>query len=188
MAHHVCPVWVGHLLASPLRKLRHDPRRILSPWVAPGMTALDVGPAMGFFSLPLAERVGPRGRVVCVDVQQAMLDRLENRARKAGVLDRIETRRCGPDSLGIGDLAGGVDFALLFAVVHEAENRDRLFREVRDALKPDGRALLAEPKGHVSAAAFAETLDAARAAGLVEIEAPRIAASRAAVLASGPAS
>jgi len=40
---HVCPVWVGYLLASPLRKLLQNPDKILAPYVKPGMTVLDVG-------------------------------------------------------------------------------------------------------------------------------------------------
>ena len=71
--HHVCPWWVGYLIASPLRKLGENPDTILAPLVEPGMTTVDIGCAMGFFSLPLARMVGGSGRVVCVDVQERML-------------------------------------------------------------------------------------------------------------------
>ena len=43
MAKHVCPVWVGYLLASPLRKLFHNPKKILGPYVEEGMKVLDIG-------------------------------------------------------------------------------------------------------------------------------------------------
>ena len=49
MAEHVCPVWVGYLLASPVRKLFDNPEKVLAPYVKEGMTVLDVGSAMGFF-------------------------------------------------------------------------------------------------------------------------------------------
>ena len=52
MADRVCPWWLGYFLASPIRKLVHDPRSILEAYVKSGMTALDIGCAMGFFSLP----------------------------------------------------------------------------------------------------------------------------------------
>ena len=52
MAEDVCPVWVAYLLASPLRKLLQNPERILAPCVHEGMTVVDIGCAMGFFSLP----------------------------------------------------------------------------------------------------------------------------------------
>ena len=70
---------------------------------------------MGFFSLPLARLVGPDGAVVCVDMQEKMLHRLEARARKAGVDGPIRPVVCSQDSLGLEDWSGTVDFALLFA-------------------------------------------------------------------------
>jgi len=56
--HHLCPVWIGYLLASPVRKLSQNPRKILGPYVNEGMTVADIGCAMGFFSLPLAKQSG----------------------------------------------------------------------------------------------------------------------------------
>ena len=50
MAERVCPPWVGYLLASPIRLLLHNPRKILSPYVGDGMTVLEPCPGMGFFS------------------------------------------------------------------------------------------------------------------------------------------
>lgn len=87
--------------------LFQNPEKILAPHVRTGMRVLDVGYAMGFFSLPMARLVGPNGRVVCVDLQQKMLDSLTRRARRAQVLDRIEVRRCGTDSLSIEDAYPG---------------------------------------------------------------------------------
>ena len=68
----ICPWWLGYALASPLRRLMHDPRAILSPLVVEGMTVVEPGPGMGFFTLELARLVGPRGRVVAIDVQPRM--------------------------------------------------------------------------------------------------------------------
>ncbi len=185
MPHSVCPWWIGYLLLSPLRRWRQDPRRILEPWVGPGMTVVDVGSAMGYFTLPLAGLVGPTGRVVAVDLQARMLRALERRARRAGLSDRIETRGCTADSLGLADLAGRVDFALVFAVAHEVPDVARLMAELAAVLSPQGRALLAEPSGHVSAEDFAASIAAAEAAGFTVESQPAIARSRAVLLAAG---
>ncbi|HVP39329.1 MAG TPA: class I SAM-dependent methyltransferase [Candidatus Saccharimonadales bacterium] len=182
MAEHTCPTWIGHLLACPLRKFAQDPRKILGPHVREGMRVLDVGCAMGFFSLPLARLVGAAGQVVCVDLQEPMLRALERRARKAGLLERIRTRACDSESLRLGDLAGQMDFALAFAVVHEVRDRARLFTEIRAALKPGALLLLAEPVGHVGRAHFEATLAAARTAGLDVAGTPAIRGSRSALL------
>lgn len=63
---------------------------------ASGMTILEVGSGMRFFTLPMARMVGPRGTVVCLDVQPEMLDALRRRAAKAGLADRIDARACQP--------------------------------------------------------------------------------------------
>ncbi len=182
MAHRVCPWWIGYLLASPLRKLRQDPHAILAPFVRDGMVVLEPGPGMGFFTLELARLVGPGGRVIVVDLQERMLASLRRRARRAGLLDRIETRTADETTLAVGDLAGRVDFALAFAMVHEVPDPGPFFAAVAATLKPGARVLLAEPRGHVKAAAFDATLQVAAAHHLRASERPRIAGSHAAVL------
>ena len=105
MAEHVCPVWVGYLLASPLRKLIDNPVKELSPYISRGMTVLDVGCAMGFFSLPMARMVGSQGKVICVDLQEKMVQNLYRRAKKKNIHGRIEARVCSSDHLNIVILA-----------------------------------------------------------------------------------
>lgn len=109
MAEHVCPWWIGYILLSPLRRLSQNPLKILAPHVKPGMVALDVGCAMGFFSLDMAEMVGPEGKVVCVDLQPKMIKALVRRATKAGLKDRIDHRVCDKNGLGLEDLGEKVD-------------------------------------------------------------------------------
>jgi ubiquinone/menaquinone biosynthesis C-methylase UbiE len=177
-----CPVWVGYLLASPIRTLLHNPQKILAPHVSSGMRVMDVGSAMGFFSLPLARLVGPSGRVICVDLQEKMLQALLRRARRADLADRIKTRVCGADSLQVADLASQIDFVLAFAVVHEVRDASRFFSEVQSVLKPHGRVLFAEPRGHVRTGAFQESLAIAERNGLAKVDALQIARSHAVLL------
>jgi ubiquinone/menaquinone biosynthesis C-methylase UbiE len=182
MGHAVCPWWLGYLLASPVRRLVQDPERIVGPLAHDGMTVLEPGPGMGFFTLELARRVGASGRVVAVDVQPRMLAALRRRAERAGLGSRIETRQASESSLGIDDLAGKVDLVLAFAVVHELPDIERFFQEARRALAAGGRVLVAEPAGHVSAAEFDATLAVAGRAGLRRQPGPAIWRSRTAIL------
>ena len=179
----VCPLWVGHLLASPLRRLLQDPDKILGPYLKPGMTALDVGSAMGFFSLPLAKMVGEKGKVVCVDLQEKMLRSLRKRALKAGLAGRIIPRRCGESSLNLKEFEGKIDFALVFAVIHEVPDARGFFSEIWKAMKSGSRSLVAEPKWHVSTEEFEITLSIAKEKGFQVFERPRIAMSHSALLA-----
>jgi len=182
MAHRVCPWWLGYFLVSPWRKLLHSPRRILAPFVEEGMTVLEPGCGMGFFTLELARLVGPHGKVIAVDLQARMLDGLRKRARKAGLLDRIETRQATSDSLGLADLAGKSDFVLAFGVVHEVPSPGQFFAEVRQALRPSRKLLLAEPRSQVGEDEFLASVAAAEQAGLRVVSWPQICQSRAVLL------
>jgi len=182
MPHRVCPWWLGYLLVCPLRRRQYDPARILAPYVREGMTVLEPGPGMGFFTLELARLVGASGRVVTVDIQPKMLDRLKRRAARAGLLARLDMRLAQPDSMGLDAVAGTVDFVLAFAMVHEVPSASAFFQQAAQAMKPGARLLLAEPVGHVKPALFDAELASAGEAGLRVSERPAIRRSLAAVL------
>jgi len=182
MAQHVCPWWLGYFLASPIRRAIHNPEKILTPYVNSGMVALDVGSAMGFFTIPLARLTAPGGRVIAVDLQEKMIASLRRRADQAGLTSQIETRLCSETMLGIEDLAGQVDFALIFAVLHEMPDIPATLASVYRALKPGGILLVAEPTGHVTKPQFQETIHTAEECGFTVTASPSIRRSHAQVL------
>jgi tRNA A58 N-methylase Trm61 len=181
----VCPWWLGSLLAHPFRRRIHDPSGILGPFVSEGMTVLEPGPGMGFFTVELARRVGPSGRVVAVDVQPRMLEGVMRRSERAGLSGRVEARLAPGDRMGVEDLSGMVDFVLAFAVVHELPDPERFFAEASAAMKPGSRLLLAEPRFEVPEREFAGTLRAAGRHGLRLERRVSIRWTRAAVLVQG---
>ena len=182
MSENICPWWIGYLLASPIRKLMHSPDKILGPYVKPGMRILEIGPGMGFFTLPMARFVGEHGQIVCVDVQQKMIRSLSKRARKASLSSRISTRTCSAASLGIEDLAGTIDFALAFAVVHEIPDTKNLFQEINASLKKGAQLLISEPAGHVTQDGFQKTIEIAHANGFDSVGLPTIKQSLSSLL------
>jgi SAM-dependent methyltransferase len=129
---------------------------------------------MGFFTLEIAKLVGPSGRVVAVDVQPRMIEGLKRRARKAGLLDRIDARVVGPASMQLADLGAIFDFVFAFAVVHELPNAASFVSEAARAMKSGADLLLAEPAGHVSEAEFAEQIKVAAHNGLGVFARPSI--------------
>jgi len=149
------------------------------------MNVLDVGCGMGFFSLPAARLAGETGRVVCVDLQERMIKGLIRRAKKSGLTDRIDARISGKKSLMSNDIAGTIDFALAFALVHEVPDKDRLFLEIGNTLKQAGKLLIAEPKTHVSKTDFDKSTAIAQSAGFAVISDLRIRLSYAVLLARG---
>ncbi len=182
MGKRVCPWWLGYLLASPLRRLMHNAHQTVAPYVRAGMTVFEPGPGMGFFTLELARLVGPKGRVIAVDVQPKMIAGLKRRAKKAGLMDRIEARLASPDSLGVEDLRGTVDFTLAFAMVHEMPAPGPFFAQAAAVSKPGARLLLVEPAGHVTSELFEQELQEAAKAGFSIVERPSISHSQAALL------
>ncbi len=179
---HVCPWWAGYLLIIPLRRFTQNPEKILKPYVKEGMTVMDAGCAMGFFTLDLARLTGETGKVYAVDLQQKMLDKLKKRADKAGLSEVIETRLCSEDSLNINDLKESVDFICAINVAHELPDRSGFFTQLFDVQKPGGKMLLIEPPGHVKKGDFEETLNLAKQAGYVFDSSPSVRRAHSALL------
>ena len=184
-ASHVCPWWAGYFLLFPLRRLRQSPVKWLGPFVREGMTVLEPGPGMGYFTLDLARMVGPRGRVVAVDVQQKMLDVLRRRAVRAGLAERIDLRLVDPERPSIDDLAGQVDLVPAVFVVHEMPDQAAFFAAAHRALRPGGRLLVVEPRGHVKRHEFERSVALAEAARFVREPGSPFGRSQGAVLVRG---
>jgi 2-polyprenyl-3-methyl-5-hydroxy-6-metoxy-1,4-benzoquinol methylase len=161
-----------------LRKIFHNPEKMLQPYVAEGNTVLDIGPGMGYFSIPLARMVGEEGKVIAVDIQPEILKVLLKRAKKAGVEHQMIPHLCKNDSLG---LVTRVDFILAFWMVHEVPDQFAFFKEIKSLLKPSGKFLLSEPILHVNRAMFEETIKKAESMDFVLKERPKISLSRSAL-------
>jgi len=161
-----------------LRRILQRPRSFLAGLVREGMTAADIGCGTGFYSTELAGLVGPAGKVLAVDLQQEMLDRAEKKAKKAGVLGRIEFIKCSRGEIKVHQ---HVDFVLTMWVVHEAADRPGFLRQIGAILKPAGKFLLAEPKKIVSEQRFEEICSEAEQAGLRKISEAKVGLSIAAI-------
>lgn len=176
---HVCPWWFAYTFDNPLRRLLHPPAQVLGRWVRPGMTVLDVGCGIGHFTLGMARLVGVGGRVIAADLQQKALAAVRRRAARAGLDERIITHHTAPDRIGV---AGPVDFALAFWMVHETPSQPGFFAEVAGLLRPGGLLLVAEPRHHVTERQFELTLEAAALAGLFVAERTDVRLSRSVLL------
>lgn len=176
---HICPWWFAYTFDNPLRRLIHSPERIVGPYLEDGMTAIDIGCGMGYFSLGMAKLVGVEGKVISADLQQKMLDKLRKRAERGGLADRISLQLCEQGSLVVVE---EVDFVLTFWMVHEVPRVKLFFEQIDSILKTSGKWLLVEPKLHTSLSHFEKILSITREMGFRVTERPVVNISYAAVL------
>ena len=176
---HVCPWWLCYTFDNPLRRLFQNPDDMMAPYVKKGFTVIDIGPGMGYFTIPLLKLVGRDGVVIALDIQEKMLALLRRRAVKAGVAERLVTHRAEPDAFGLKEKA---DFILVFWMLHEVPDQLDFFNRLKKIMKSNARVLVVEPKIHVSSAMFVRTMQTAKQSGFLLQDYPRIALSRAILL------
>jgi ubiquinone/menaquinone biosynthesis C-methylase UbiE len=175
----VCPVELSGTLDNFIRRAIHRPEKILKKYIRENMTVLDFGCGPGFFTIPLADWVGPGGKVIAADLQSGMLDLVKLKTGNKESGKRIEYHQCAPDRIGF---RGAVDFVLAFYMIHELPDENNAFREIKSILKPQGRMLVVEPLFHVSKNEFEKMVHDLVKSGYKPIERPHIFMSRAILL------
>ena len=134
------------------RAAREQPERVLDALaLTPGMVVADLGAGTGYFTLRLATRVGPGGKVYATDLQPEMLRRLDARLSAAG-LHNVELRRAGEHDAALP--AASLDLVLLVDVYHELSDPPGVMAGVRHALRGKGRLVLVEYRGEDPAVAI----------------------------------
>lgn len=109
--------------------------------IGSGMTVADVGAGLGYFTLRLARRVGPKGKVYAVDVQPEMLTMLRDRLTKAN-LTNVEPILGSESDPRLPKAS--LDLILMVDVYHEFSQPQKMLRHIRAALKPEGRLVVLE--------------------------------------------
>ena len=129
-------------LERPERESEEAPSRAVEALdLKPGMVAADIGAGSGYYSVRMARKVGPTGKVFATDIQAGMLDILKRRMTAEGIANVVPVLGA-PDDPRLP--AGSIDLALMVDVYHELAAPQVFVRRLRDALKPDGRLVLIE--------------------------------------------
>lgn len=138
MAHKFNPENWERLLSAQRRTLLDPEAFVARIGIAPGETVADLGAGPGFFTWPLAERVGAGGRVYALDVAPEMVAQLHAQAFPAQVtvLQSEENRLPLPDA--------SVESAFLAFVLHELEHPREFLADVRRIVRPGGRLIVLE--------------------------------------------
>ena len=124
------------------RDASEQPEKVLDALRIPeGAVVADVGAGVGYFTWRLARRVGPKGKVIAVEVQQKMLDLMAM---------NLKERRIANVEIVLGGVRdprlpiGSLDLALLVDVYHEFAEPEAMMQHIRRALKRNGRLVLIE--------------------------------------------
>ncbi|HVL94473.1 MAG TPA: class I SAM-dependent methyltransferase [Solirubrobacteraceae bacterium] len=158
-----CPYGQRFLVEAPHPLItRARLREALGP--RPGERVLEVGPGTGYYTLDVADWIGPGGRLDIFDLQQEMLDHTMRRARERG-LGNLVPRQGDARSLPYDD--GTFDAAYLTTVLGEIPDQDAALRELARVLKPGGRLVVGELFGDPHWVSPGRLRSRAEAAGLV---------------------
>ncbi len=123
--------WKRRVVAQVAARLDGGPR-----WV------LDVGAGTGDLALLVSPRLGETGRVVAVDLNQAMLEEGSRKIAREGLQARVACLRGNVEALGFRD--GRFDAVTAGFCIRNVGNLGRAFAEIRRMLKPGGRFICLE--------------------------------------------
>ena len=124
------------------REKEEEPAKLLAALdLKPGMVVADVGAGTGFHAFRMAPLVGPKGKILAVDVQAEMVALIEARVKKEKV-GNVVAVKCTETDPKLP--AGEVDLIILVDVYHELAFPHEVAAKMVAALKPGGRIAFVE--------------------------------------------
>ena len=139
---------MGHAGAASLERPEQEQEEAPSKAIAaltirPGQAIADIGAGSGYYTLRLADAVGPPGCVHATDIQPEMLALIKKKKSTRDQPGNVELV-LGTETENAGLPAAAIDMALMVDVYHELAQPQAFLRSLKTALRPDGRLVLIE--------------------------------------------
>lgn len=137
-----------------------------------GQKVADIGAGSGLFSRPLAKKLGAKGVVYAIDIDDGLLRHIDKTAREQS-LSNIQTVLCAEDDPKIPE---PVDLIVIIDTLHHIGNQGAYLKRLHKYLKPSGRVAIIDfsktwPPGHDNMKFALEDLENwMKAAGFTQVE------------------
>jgi precorrin-6B methylase 2 len=129
-------------LERPERENEENPAKCIeSLELKEGDVVADLGAGSGYYTFRMAAKVGGKGKILAVDIEDKMLAEIRKRVEKQSVTN-VETVKCTETDPKLPE--AGVDLVLMVDVYHELAFPYEVMIAIRKALKPGGRVVLVE--------------------------------------------
>lgn len=127
---------------DPSRDAWQHPAEVIEAMrLTPGMTVADIGAGTGYFLPHLSRAVGPKGKVLALDVEPDMVRYIKERAAREG-LANVEAAVVPLDDPHLP--AGAVDRVLVADTWHHVDGRVEYARKLREGLSPLGMVFIVD--------------------------------------------
>jgi len=139
------PSFIGCFLESGLRKMMQPPSKIIErSGIKNGMTVMELGCGPGTYTIDAARTIGEKGKLYAVDIQQAMISRLEKSMKNPENRDvnNIEPKVASAYELPFSDKS--LDLVYMITVLQEIPDKQRALEEIRRVLKDNGILVVSE--------------------------------------------
>ena len=104
--------------------------------VQPGQTVVDIGSGAGIDCFLAAEKVGPAGKVIGIDMTPAMIAKARANAALGGYA-QVDFRQGEAEAMPVDDVSA--DWVISNCVINLAPDKSKVFREIARVLKPGGQ-------------------------------------------------
>jgi len=136
------PEFLTNVIDNPLRRRLQPPdQTAIRHGIKPGLTVLEVGPGKGNYTLASADRLGDQGRLVTIDIEPKIIQRLDVRLREEEI-HNADARVANVYDLPYDD--GEFDLVYMIAVIGEIPDQIKALDEFHRVLKQGGQLVFSE--------------------------------------------